>query len=72
MTAILAFTPTVDIRHLPALRRAQGLTQAQFATRIGCRQEDIARFEKATQHGALADKILSALTAAAAETAGQE
>ena len=69
MSALLTFDPTVSIRHLPAMRRRLGLTQAQLAVRVGCRQEDIARFEKATQEGCLADRIMDALTAAvAAET----
>lgn len=65
MATILGVTTTFDVRLLPAMRRNAGLTQAELAARIGCRQEDIARLERATQRGELVDKIIAALAALA-------
>lgn len=57
----LVIPTPVDIRGLAALRRRLGLTQAQLAERVGCRAEDVSRWERACMEGELGQRIASAL-----------
>jgi len=62
-------TATLDVRRLPGLRRQLGLTQAQIAEKAGSTANEVSRIESALRPSGLLDRMVDALTEAAA---GQE
>ncbi len=61
MPARPTFSPTFDVRQLPALRRRLGLTQTELAHRLGVRADEISRLERALAPGELLDRLVAAV-----------
>lgn len=60
---------TVDVRKIPALCRTLKIPQAELAKRAGTRPDEVSRFFSAVAPGGLMDRLVSAVTDAAAEAA---
>lgn len=64
---------TLDIRRLPALRRACRVDQATLARRMGTRPETVSRFETMVgEPGGFLERYVNELAAIAAETAPRQ
>ena len=68
MGACPVVTATLDVRRLPGLRRQLGLTQVQLAEKAGTTPAEVSRIESALRPAGLLDRMVDALTEAAAQT----